>query len=1361
MHTLYFHRLPPNVAKSAFSDAIDKFIANAFSEATGVSRPSIHMDVLSNPTLNKKHYGYGSLRFTDEKAKEMFMAKLKTEPIMFGSETVEFLLEKPANVPESHFGQSTSSSSEVASRSNGRSPQSSGSTSPRQASRSNAFSKTPGRPNRHVMNLNRAKPPQFEKREVRPPNIKYLRKLHHRLSVLGQHLRLETLEFGVLRNWNFSVEYSRSLIEETGYFKFEDDEKSMRISIGGSHHDSTESSIAIAIQNVNYVALGTDFGNRYMFLSLSQNPQFELGNIARPMTGNGRVDARRCRDRLSALDDRHGRVAPYTSRWIKLTFHVDSPAPDAQLCKMAGLVEPAIDPPLSFRKLDVYSPRNIASVENWSQGGSLDWEVAFQVEALFRNGVLVPTEIMAIKPIIEALAKQSKGQAADALRTFRAEIQGAGARRTFNDFEDKDVVKEFSDHISRNTQSMPLERVKISNSNFMCYHLKITPTAVHLNGPLEEQSNRVIRRYPGYETHFIRVAFTDEADERTRFEYEVDTLAFTQKRVGQFLKNEILVCNRRYELLGYSQSGFRENACFYIAPFEWEGQTINGEYIRQSLGNFDRVIDSPSRYGARMSQAFSATSPSVVLKESEIKQIPELQASRKRIFSDGCATISRELAKDVWASLVENMPADRQAFLQDVQPPSAFQIRIGGSKGMVRLDPKLEGRMLCLRPSMIKFDAEHELSLEIARAFTTFSPCFLNRPLIVLLWSGGVEDEVFVKLMKDSLARTTSDMSTLDGVAQQLYANQLGAPFHLASTFRRLSRLNIALDLPEFRTSGIHKLLNATLFHIKRDLKHKARIKVPDSYTLVGVCDEDDYLRPRQIYACIQHVDHNSGMADVRYLEGRYLVTRSPVIHPGDAQVVWAIGKPPTDSPFYGEGNNLPNIVVFSTRGVRSIPSMLGGGDLELIPRYRYSPANYDNPNPKKIGRPSTINDVADFMVEYICHDALGMIATNHLVIASTSEMRARDENCLINAELHSKAVDFVKNGYYVANHEIRKAKYDKHINEDTGMGLKPDWQAGHGRDPTDGRYYECDSVLGKLFRAVELPSGNPARESEIQQQVPNVIQKCIASHVAKYKDEIKTTFSSPATIAFIQSLILRYTSELNHICVAHTISSESAERVSEIEVMLGTNLEVNSKSDLIKRMKSLTHNLANTMRHQLKATEAETNYVWLGRAWKAYLLTSKLGDETFGTFSFSWLALGSVLDALQAIDERFMPQISPIIPPFESTPSGRPKLDEDYPLPDYDNWNDWADEIPEDVEEKTKEKGDGQLNTGRNKDRVRQQGGWNNGRRSLGGSSSSFSCDNHIDVQNPSFSSKGQTTRSSGGRKTGYRIIATGNISF
>ncbi|KAG8734164.1 hypothetical protein FRC11_010382 [Ceratobasidium sp. 423] len=1352
MHTLYFHNLPVNVASTAFRDAVEKFVASMFDEGVEAPKPLIQVEISNVSAPGRKHEGYGSMQFMEEKTVEMFMAKLKTEPMMFGTELVEFSREQPPNVPASSSGRSVQSTSPTTSTTSKERRSRSKSTSSRPASSLGGRSQASGR-TKAVMNLNRVKYPQFEKREGKGPNIKLLRKLHHRLSVLGQHLRLETLEFGVLRNWNFSVEYSKPLIDETGYFIFEDDEKSLRVTIGGSHQDSTQPSVAISIQTVNYVALGTDVGKRYMFLALSQNPHFELGDIARPLRGDGRIDARRSRDRLSSLDERHGRVAAYASRWIKLTFHEDSRAPDAKMCKMAGLPIPVIDPPLSFSKLDMYSPRNISLVEKWFQGGSLHWDVAFQIEALFRNGALVPTELMAIKPIVEKLAKESKDQAADALRTFRAEIQGAGARKTFNDFENKNVVDEFNEHVRKSGLSMPWERIGMSKSSFMCYHVKITPTAVHLNGPLEEQSNRVIRRYPGYETHFIRVTFTDEADGRTRFEFEVDTQAFTQKRVGQFLKNKIRLCDREYELLGYSQSGFRENACFFVAPFEWNDEIINGEYIRRSLGNFDKVIEYPARYGARMSQAFSATSQSVILRESEIRHILELKNWRDEMFSDGCGTISRELAKDVWQRMLDHLPANRQGFHHENElPPPAFQIRIGGSKGMVRLDPKLEGRVLCLRPSMTKFEAEHDLSLEIARAFVTYSPCFLNRPLIVLLWSGGVEDKVFLDLMRDALAETTSGMATLGGAAQQLIANRLGAPFHLASIFKRLSRLELELDQPGVRTSGLHKILNATFFHIKRDLKHKARIKVPASYTLVGVCDEDDYLRPRQIYACVQHFDQRSGEAEIRYLEGRYLVTRSPVIHPGDAQVVWAIGKPPVDSPFYGEGNHLPNLVVFSSRGDRPVPNMLGGGDLgpvQLDLAFRTCPSlqiqSGQLPHTKikeylqaevsirhlmgaKVTsqKPySTIEDVADFMVEYICHDALGMIATNHLVIASTSELRARDENCMVNAELHS-------------------------------------------------RLTKIHSILGQLFRAVDLPGGNPARESDIDDQVPTAIRNCVASHVAKYKDEIQATVSSPETVTFIQSLLSRYTAELNHICVAHTISSESAERVSEIEVMLGTNLEVNSKPDLIERMRSLTRNLANSIRFQLKVKEGESNYVWLGRAWKAYLLTCSLGDKTFGAFSFSWLALDSVLDALQTIDETFLPHTGPILPPFAFIPSKRPESDEDLAPPDLDNWDDWCDAIREENENAeaeatgTEETHTPRSSNGRGRGRGQRRGGRNNDRQNSNGSGNGYNRNGRGNGQsqgpsrnssNSNGQANGQTNSSSGGRRPGYRII--GNVSF
>lgn len=116
------------------------------------------------------------------------------------------------------------------------------------------------------------------------------------------------------------------------------------------------------------------------------------------------------------------------------------------------------------------------------------------------------------------------------------------------------------------------------------------------------------------------------------------------------------------------------------------------------------------------------------------------------------------------------------------------------------------------------------------------------------MWTGGVESEVFEKLMSEVLESTISGMKTFRGAAKQLVLNRLGYPYRLAATFHKLSYLGLELDQPGVETTGLHKILNGSLHHIKLLLKHKARIPLQGCHTLVGVCDEDDYLLPRQIY---------------------------------------------------------------------------------------------------------------------------------------------------------------------------------------------------------------------------------------------------------------------------------------------------------------------------------------------------------------------------------------------------------------------------------------------------------------------------------------------------------------------------------
>ncbi|KAG8710842.1 hypothetical protein FRC08_016639, partial [Ceratobasidium sp. 394] len=1053
MHLVYFSNLPTNVAPSAFRDTILKYLQ-------GISDISswflVNFDTPNGPSGEGRHNGGGSLVFHDEELLLGFWAKLKTAPIIFKSETVSFSREPLDRVlSDSMAGGSLQPGA-------GRTPD---------------IDRPVLVAEGHIsagpkMNLNKTKYKlPLTKAGPRPENPIYERKLQHRLSALGQRARLEKIEFGVLRGHTFSVEYSRELLESGGDLSFEDDEKSLRIIMGGTHQDPMIPSIKIAIQNINYVVLGDDFGNPYMFLELLQNPHFELGNASRATTGNPKDDVRNSRTRHSALDSKHRRVAPYTSRWLKASFYRDGFYPDRDICEQAGLPgpPPAMNPHcLTFSRPELYSLRHVGTLEKWLQGGSLPWEVAFQCEALFRNGVLVPQELASIRPLIERLVGESPTRACDVLISLRSQMEGAGAPKRPVDFNSRTVVAMFEKHIAESKKA-PIGRLRDPNSrsNFMCHHVKITPTAIFLTGPFAEQSNRVIRRYPGFESHFIRVSFTDEGDTRSHLDFEVDTNAFSDARVGRFLRNGLQIGNRHYALLGYSQSGLKEHACFFSSKFEFEGSTITPESIRSSLGNFPKVIKCPARYGARMSQAFTSTDPSIIVPQSAIVPLRELQKG-KHMFSDGCGTISRELLEEVWRARNQNMPHTRRRQRHKTEPtPCVLQIRIGGYKGVVRLDPKFTGRKLGLRPSMEKFDAPGELSLEIAQAFERPGRCFLNRPLIILMWTNGVDSSVFEELMASALESTVTGMQTLGGVAKLLVTHRLGHPFRLADTFNKLSRLSLELDQPGVRTAGLLKLMNAGLYHIMVDLKHKANIPIPGGHTLVGVCDEENYLKPREIYACVQYFDHSTEKIHKKYLKGRMLVTRNPVIHPGDAQVLWAIGDPPPDSPFAGEGNDLPNCVVFSTRGSRPVPNMLAGGDLDgdtfmliplpkLIPPHKYTPASYPEAKLESKPEDSTIEDVADFMIKYICHDTLGVIATNHRVIASSAELRARDRNCMINAELHSQAVDFIKTGKPVPSEKIRKSR-SKEQDPVTKMNLKPDWQAGHGRDPSDGHYYKCD----------------------------------------------------------------------------------------------------------------------------------------------------------------------------------------------------------------------------------------------------------------------------------------------------------------
>lgn len=71
--------------------------------------------------------------------------------------------------------------------------------------------------------------------------------------------------------------------------------------------------------------------------------------------------------------------------------------------------------------------------------------------------------------------------------------------------------------------------------------------------------------------------------------------------------------------------------------------------------------------------------------------------------------------------------------------------------------------------------------------------------------------------------------------------------------------------------------------------------------------DHSGFLKEGQIYVRLE------GGGATEYLEGTIAISRSPTNHPGDVQLVTAVGKIPAG---YGEViRGLVNCVVFSSRG--------------------------------------------------------------------------------------------------------------------------------------------------------------------------------------------------------------------------------------------------------------------------------------------------------------------------------------------------------------------------------------------------------------------------------------------------------------
>ncbi|KAI0824259.1 RdRP-domain-containing protein [Trametes gibbosa] len=1083
------------------------------------------------------------------------------------------------------------------------------------------------------------------------------------LKALSAQIR--TIQFGwECRDQVYSVEWEKSC---TATLLFEAERREFHVKVQGFGLEDTRI-IAIRAAQIAWTsaALHPPTGIPTIFFSLSNPPSFETKSSMVDLHDalSGLSSPRR---KWSAFDSSHEPLAPYTSLALRLeAVSMDDLRIFRKLTHAAHVNTDDFAYHVERRGLFDGSVREQCAL--WAM--RLPWIVSFQVEALLRANLVDFKEMQRLqRPIEDLLRHKRKEYTAALLREYivqakalfwygedpaghqpqhrQAELFSGDAVTLFTMVSSKFVYKPMNTALNTADATAP----------FHCLRVTVTPTTMLLEGPFPERSNRVMRKYYRSQDSFLRVCFQDENRLQLRFDREIDGRDFVNRRYKSILLNGITFPGVRFEFLAYSQSALKEHAVWFVKPFRHvddQGGThfVNAAEIIKSLGNFSNLsfdrnlIRCPARYAARISQAFTATDASITVDADQIIVGSDILDSSGRAFTDGVGTISPQLAKNIWRTLQENKRRARR----DRTYPRAYQVRFQGSKGVLSVDHTLPGRSILLRPSMIKFESPDSRNIEIARAFDKAAPYYLNRPLIMLLEGLGVPFKVFETLQNNAVRDVQASVESLERSARLLESHGLGTSFRLTSIMLGLHKLGVGpLEEDVFWRQTMDFAIN----HILRELKHKARIPVPNSWTLVGVADVQGYLEEGEIFVCIDSPERG-----LRYLEGPTVISRSPTIHPGDIQVVKAIGRPPPGSPF--ERESLRNTVVFSTKGSRPLPSYLGGGDLdgdeynittmaEMIPRRTYAPADYAPAQRRLVDHDSTMADVAEFVAEYIVSDTLGIIATTWLIIADHSEMGILDPNCLTLAALHSDAVDYPKSGQPVPIQNIPRIRE------------KPDWNAPETISSKSTNYYESTRAIGKLYRAIDLPAlrtvGSAARFQLRHMGGDGDNADIVRTILARFRenwcpeeDEVfdavydrVAEFITPevyddAMVTSIWELLSTYMSRLRSICADHSLQSSRTAMLTEEEAFVGTIVakcsQPRKRKDLMAQLREQTAMLVNDMRHELEGEEETPFDVVLRRFWTAFRIAG-MGKKAFGERSFGWLALGGIFEVIKDFEEQ------------------------------------------------------------------------------------------------------------------------------
>jgi hypothetical protein len=955
--------------------------------------------------------------------------------------------------------------------------------------------------------------------------------------------------------------------------------------------------------------------------SLDQEPTDELSSLIKRLAI---LYSDSTKYRLPALCSQHSPDAPYCTVYA---FNLDGVNLERSLKRLFKSMRWTFSEESSFEipTYPISLTTGLKQLSTWYV--QTEYRVAFQMELFLRNHRLIPDEIVGLQTAIRRLTRLYS------VDTTVRILQDLASRLPIRTFEGLSHGLDIHQLLGESETSQRNWTPSVDGNSAWIHRLGLTPAAYNLDGPDWMGSNRVLRLFPGHHDHFLKVSFLDEDLSPIHYSREYDLTKILKGSWTAALDDwhGINLGGRQFHFLGFSGSSLREHSAWFLSPFEKGGNRVTAQSVRAQLGDFSS-IRCPPRLAARIGQAFTSTSHSLELSPGDVKRIPDVQCG-PYVFSDGVGTISQSVLDKIWG----------ESNTGDETKPVAYQIRLGGAKGVVSLDNTLQGDLVCLRESMIKFPAPLS-HLELANRGRVL-PFFLNRQMIVILESLKLPMVNFLTLLDTEVKQLEKASREFEPALNLFQRYGLGQATGLSGILTALqsSGVQAIFQIPFFR-----RVNDLALNHALKQIKYHARIPVEKSWTLMGIMDEFGYLEPDEIYVCLR----NDREGTVYYLEGDTAVTRMPALHCGDIQKLRAVC--PINS---GSLAAIYNCIVFPAKGDRPVPNMLSGGDLDgdlfqvtqnplLFPPTCAPPGSFPAVAPKNLQRDCTINDIADFFIDFIISDRLSQISHMHLLLADQSPNGAHNPDCVKLSQLASTAVDFPKTGVAVNMADAPKVN----------MTIKPDfmaWQPLSSEDllsleavldssTVSGRrsgtlYYRSEKALGELYRRVDIPSlmrswnASSGINRDGEEHVWNTIQSNLDKLVPPYL-ETWEKYIEEATELFAE-----YMEEFKMIQLKYHPRPWRSKRLSEAEVFLqciemDTSKRVvrgRDREDYLRGLKKEYGSLVESVRSRLNGEDGKFR-----RAAACFYIGVRKPRKGREGESFGWITVPDLSDAWEQVRE-------------------------------------------------------------------------------------------------------------------------------